>query len=145
MIVRLVAVATLLLALGMAFAYWVVLPTSIEFLQTFDSNLYDIEIQAGPYYRFAAVMILTVGLLFELPILIVGLVSLGILSSDTLRHNRRIGYGLCIVAVVLLPAADFVSMGLQALPVVALFELSIWAAVLVERRAAAADLAPGQT
>jgi sec-independent protein translocase protein TatC len=142
MVVRLVAVATALLALGMAFAYWIVLPTSLNFLLGFDSDLYNAQIQASKYYGFAAVMIFTVGLLFELPIFIVGLVRLGILSAHTLRHNRRIGYGLCIVAAVLLPGVDFVSMTLQTLPILALFEISIWAAVIAERRAAA-ELAAG--
>ena len=144
-VVRMVAVATLLLALGMAFAYWVVLPTSIHFLQNFDAELYNIEIRAREYYGFAAVMIFTVGLIFELPIFVVGLVSLGVLSSDTLRRNRRVGYGLCIVAAVLLPGTDPASMALQALPVVALFELSIWASVFFERRAAAAEPPAGET
>jgi sec-independent protein translocase protein TatC len=142
MVVRLVAVATLLLAAGMAFAYWVVLPTSVNFLLNFDDSLYNAQIQASKYYGFAAVMIFTIGLVFELPIFIVGLVQLGILSSDTLRRNRRIGYGLCIVAAVLLPGVDFVSMLLQTAPIVALFEISIWASVLVERRNAA-ELATG--
>jgi sec-independent protein translocase protein TatC len=127
----------------MAFAYWIVLPTSLDFLLGFDSEQYNAQIQASKYYGFAAVMIFTVGLLFELPIFIVGLVRLGILSSHTLRHNRRIGYGLCIVAAVLLPGVDFVSMTLQTLPIVALFEISIWASVIAERRAANAELAAG--
>jgi sec-independent protein translocase protein TatC len=143
MVVRLVAIATVLLALGMAFAYWIVLPTSLDFLLGFDSEQYNAQIQASKYYGFAAVMIFTVGLLFELPIFIVGLVRLGILSSHTLRRNRRIGYGLCIVAAVLLPGVDFVSMTLQTLPIVALFEISIWASVIAERRAANAELAAG--
>jgi sec-independent protein translocase protein TatC len=142
-VVRLVAVATALLATGMAFAYWVVLPTSIDFLLNFDDSLYNVQIRAREYYGFAAVMIFTVGLLFELPIFIVGLVRLGILSSETLRRNRRIGYGLCVVVAVLLPGVDFVSMTLQTLPILALFEVSIWASVIAERRAAAAELAAG--
>jgi sec-independent protein translocase protein TatC len=145
-VVRLVVIATLLLAAGMAFAYWVVLPTSINFLLNFDSSLYNVQIRAKEYYGFAAVMIFTIGLLFELPIFIVGLVRLGIISSQTLRRNRRIGYGLCIVAAVLLPGIDFVTMTVQTLPLVALFEISIWASVIAERRAAAAaaELAASQ-
>lgn len=143
MVVKLVAVATGLLALGMAFAYWIVLPTSLDFLLGFDREQYNAQIQASKYYGFAAVMIFTVGLLFELPIFIVGLVRLGILSAHTLRRNRRIGYGLCVVVAVLLPGVDFVSMTLQTLPILALFEVSIWASVIAERRAANAELAAG--
>ena len=118
----------------MAFAYWVILPNAIDFLLGFDAELYNENIRAKEYFGFAAALIFAVGLLFELPIFIVGLVRLGILTSATLRRNRRIGYGLSIVAAVLLPGVDFVSMALQALPIVALFEISIWAAVFFERR-----------
>jgi len=131
---HLVIVATVLLAIGMAFAYWVVLPTAIPFLLNFDSDLYNAQVRAKEYYSFAIVTILACGILFELPIFILGLVRLGIVSAARLRNNRRIGVGLCIIVVVLLPGVDFVSMGLQALPVLLLFEGSIWLSVILERR-----------
>ena len=90
--------------------------------------------RAREYYAFAAITILGCGVLFELPIFILGLVRLGIVSAAQLRRNRRIGVGLCIIAVVLLPGVDFVSMALQALPILILFESSIWAAAFFERR-----------
>jgi sec-independent protein translocase protein TatC len=133
-VVRLVVVATLLLAAGMAFAYWVVLPNAVPFLLEYDSELYNAQVRAREYYSFAAITILGCGLLFELPIFILGLVRLGIVSAARLRRNRRVGVGLCIIAVVLLPGVDFVSMALQALPILILFEASIWAAVFFERR-----------
>ena len=141
---RLVIVATVLLALGMAFAYWIVLPTAIPFLLNFDSGLYNAQVRAKDYYSFAIVTILACGILFELPIFILGLVRLGILSAARLRNNRRIGVGICIVIVVLLPGVDFVSMGLQMIPVLLLFEGSIWAAVFFEKRWAAQGVLPGE-
>jgi sec-independent protein translocase protein TatC len=133
-VMRLVAAATVLLALGMAFAYWVVLPNGIHFLLNFDSDLYNVQLRAKDYYSFAITMIVAVGVIFEMPIFILGLVRLGILSSSTLRKNRRIGFGIAIIAVVLLPGVDFVSMALQALPILALFEASIWIAAFFEKR-----------
>jgi len=143
-VVRLVIVATLLMAAGMAFAYWIVLPTAVPFLLNYDSDLYHAQVRAKEYYSFAAVTILACGILFELPIFILGLVRLGVVSAARLRNNRRIGVGLCIIVVVLLPGVDFVSMGLQALPVLILFEGSIWAAVFFERRWAAAGVLPAE-
>jgi sec-independent protein translocase protein TatC len=134
LIVRMVAAATVLLFCGMAFAYFVVLPTSISFLLAFDADLYNTELRAREYFSFAAVLILGVGAMFELPIVILGLVRLGVLTSARLRRNRRIGYGLSLIGVVLLPAVDFVTMAVQAAPVIALFELSIWLSVYFERR-----------
>ena len=139
-VVRLVIVATFLLAAGMAFAYWVVLPNAVPFLVNYDSDLYQAQVRARDYYSFAAITILGCGVLFELPIFILGLVRLGIVSAAQLRQNRRIGVGLCIVAVVLLPGVDFVSMGLQALPILILFEASIWTAIFFEKRWAAAGV-----
>ena len=143
-VVHLVIVATVLLAIGMAFAYWIVLPTAVPFLLNYDSNLYNAQVRAKEYYSFAIVTILACGILFELPIFILGLVRLGIVSAARLRNNRRIGVGLCIIVVVLLPGVDFVSMGLQALPVLLLFEGSIWAAVFFEKRWAAQGVLPGE-
>jgi sec-independent protein translocase protein TatC len=99
-------------------------------------------VRASQYYSFAAITILGCGVLFELPIFILGLVRLGIVSAAQLRSNRRIGIGLCIIAVVLLPGVDFVSMGLQALPILILFEGSIWAAAFFERRWSEAGVLP---
>jgi sec-independent protein translocase protein TatC len=141
-VVRLVVVATLLLAAGMAFAYWVVLPTAVPFLINYDSDLYNAQVRAKEYYSFAIVTILACGILFELPIFILGLVRLGIVSAASLRSNRRIGIGICIIVVVLLPGVDFVSMALQALPVLLLFEGSIWVATFFERRWAAQGVLP---
>jgi sec-independent protein translocase protein TatC len=134
-VVRLVVVATILLVAGMAFAYWVVLPNGLSFLLNYDNDLYDTgQVRARDYFSFAAAVIAGLGVLFELPIFILGLVRLGILSSQRLRRNRRIGVGIALLAVVLLPGVDFVSMALQALPILVLFEGSIWASVFFERR-----------
>ena len=136
-VARLVLAASLLFAAGMAFAYWVVLPNAMPFLLGFDSELYNIELRAREYYGFAATTIFLVGLLLELPIFILGLVRLGILSSASLRRNRRIGIGICLIGVVFLPGVDFVSMAIQSIPILILFEASIWASVFFEKRWAA--------
>lgn len=133
-IARLVGAAAVLLVCGMAFGYFVALPNILDFLLTFDAEQYDAQIRAREYFSFTSLLLLGFGVMFELPVFILGLVRLGVLSAASLRRNRRIGYGLCLIAVVLLPGVDFVSMGLQALPVLVLFELSIWLAVLMERR-----------
>lgn len=136
-VAKLVFAGTLLFAGGAAFAYWVALPAAIPFLLDFDSELYTNEIRAGPYYSFAATSIFGMGILFELPIVILALVRLGITSSAQLRRNRRIGLGLCVVAGVLLPGVDFVSTAIQTIPILLLFEVSIWVAAFFEKRWAA--------
>jgi sec-independent protein translocase protein TatC len=133
-VARLVAAATVLLLTGMAFAYFIALPNILDFLLNFDKELYNTQLRAREYFAFTSLMLLGFGVMFELPIFILGLVRLGILSSTKLRRNRRIGYGMCLIGVVLLPGVDFVSMALQSLPIVVLFEASIWLSVFFERR-----------
>ena len=91
---RLVGAATVLLRCGMAFGYFIALPNILDFLLNFDSEQYDTQIRAREYFGFTALLLLGFGVMFELPVFILGLVRLGILSSATLRRNRRIGYGL---------------------------------------------------
>ena len=136
-IARLVIVATGLLAAGMAFAYFIVLPAATPFLLGFDDELYQIEVRARDYYSFAAFTILGVGILFLLPIFLLGLVRLGVLSSAQLRKNRRIGIVVLVAISVALPGIDPVTTIMQTIPLLVLFEASIWASIYFEKRWAA--------
>lgn len=129
-----VALATALFAGGVAFCYFVVLPRALEFLTSFDEDLYDIQIRASYYYSFTAVTLLATGLAFQMPIFILALVRLRVLRASQLRKNRRIGIVLMVVFAVLLPTVDPVSLAFEIVPLMLLFELSIWMAVLLERR-----------
>jgi sec-independent protein translocase protein TatC len=138
-IARMVMVATALLAGGMAFAYFVVLPATIPFLLGYDDEIYNIQIRARDYYHFAAFTIVGVGVLFLLPVFLLGLVRLGVLSHDKLRRNRRIGIVVLVAISVALPGVDPVTTMLQTIPLLILFEASIWAAKYFEKRWAAQD------
>ena len=129
-----VLIATALLAGGLAFDYFVVLPKAITFLTNFDEELYDVQIRASYYYSFVSLSLLGMGLIFEMPIFILALVRLRVLTADRLRRNRRIGFFLIVVIAVLLPTVDPVSLVLEVLPLLVLFELSIWLATIMERR-----------
>jgi sec-independent protein translocase protein TatC len=129
-----VAFASVLLACGIAFGYWLVLPQALHFLTHYDDSLYHIQIRARDYFSFATAVLLAVGIVFELPIFVLGLVRIGILSTYTLRHNRRLGYFIVAVIAVLLPGVDPVTTTFEGIPLVILYEGSIWLAVLMERR-----------
>jgi sec-independent protein translocase protein TatC len=131
-----VLIATVLLAAGIAFGYWVVLPKAVHFLTNFDQNEFNIQIRAREYYGFVMTVLLAVGLVFELPIFMLALVRLDVISTSTLRSNRRLGYFIVAVVAVLLPGIDPVTTTLEMVPLIALYEASIWLAVLMERRAA---------
>jgi sec-independent protein translocase protein TatC len=133
-VVTLVAFATVLFVCGVLFMYYVVLPRALDFLTTYDDELYDIQIRASYYYTFVAMLLLSGGLAFLLPIVVLGLVRLRVLSSATLRRNRRIAFVVLLVAAALLPTVDPISLAFEVVPLVLLFELSIWLCVLMERR-----------
>jgi len=131
---RFVALATVLFAGGMAFAYFVILPRALDFLTNYDDELYTIQIRASYFLSFVALMIFATGLVFQLPIFVIALVRLGVLTSAQLRSNRRIGYVALLGAAILLPTVDPVSLALETVPLLVLFELSIWLSVVLERR-----------
>ena len=128
------ALASLLFATGVTFAYFVVLPAAVKFLTNYDDNLYDIQIRASYYLSFTALVLLASGLAFEMPIFILALVRIRVLSADKLRRNRRVGYVLMIVFAILLPTVDPVSLVFETVPLLILFESSIWLAQLMEKR-----------
>jgi sec-independent protein translocase protein TatC len=129
-----VVLATGLFAAGIAFGYYIVLPRALTFLTNFDEELYDIQIRANYYYSFVTAALIGMGLIFELPIFILALVRLRVLTSDRLRQNRRMAIFLAFLVAVLLPTVDIVSLAFEVVPILVLFELSIWLAVFMERR-----------
>ena len=128
------ALAMILFVCGVAFMYVVVLPRALEFLTSYDAELYDIQIRASYYYTFAAMTLLAGGLAFLMPIFILALVRLGVVTSDQLRRNRRIAFVALLVFAILLPTVDPVSLAFEVVPLVLLFEMAIWMSVFLERR-----------
>jgi sec-independent protein translocase protein TatC len=123
-------------AAGLAFGYGVLLPRAIHWLTSFDTTNFQLLLRASSYYSFVTSVLLGVVCLFELPLIVLTLVNLGVLSSSTLRRNRRKGYFIVAIVALALPGPDPVTTLLELLPMWALFEGSIWLAVLAERRAA---------
>ena len=130
----LVLFAVALGAAGLAFGYWILLPRAIHWLTNYDDTHFLHLIKASTYYSFVATVLLGIVIVFQLPLVVLGLVAIGVLSSRTLRKNRRIGYFITAVIALALPGPDPVTTFLELLPMWVLFEGSIWLAVLFERR-----------
>ena len=141
-VLGLVAFATLLGLGGLAFGYFLLLPNAVHWLTNYDTEQFNNLIQAKPYYSFVSTVLLGVVVIFEMPLVILGLVYLGVLSSASLRKHRRMGYFITAVIALGLPGPDPVTTGLELLPMWILFEGSIWLAVLVERRSPARYAVP---
>jgi sec-independent protein translocase protein TatC len=129
-----VLISTALFAVGIAFGYYLVLPRALAFLVDFDDQLYNEQIRASYYFSFVSLTLIAIALVFELPILVLALVRLRILTADRLRRTRRTGFFVMVLIAVLLPTVDPVSLVFEAVPLVLLYEASIWAAVVMERR-----------
>jgi sec-independent protein translocase protein TatC len=140
--VGLVAFATALAAAGLVFGYYVLLPRAIHFLTNYDEKHFTILIQAKAYYSFVVMVLVGIVVVFELPLVVLGLVYLGVVSSRTLRRHRRLGYFITAVIGLALPGPDPVTTALEVLPLWVLFELSIWLSWALERRQAAAIRQP---
>ena len=126
--------ATVLFAGGVAFSYFVVMPRALEFLTNFNDDVFQVQIRASYYFSFVTVTLLATGLAFQMPIFILALVRLRVLTAARLRANRRLGILFMVVFAILLPTVDPVSLALEVIPLLLLFELSIWLATVMEKR-----------
>ena len=123
-------------AAGLAFGYGILLPRAVHWLTGYDTTHFRLLIRASSYYSFVVSVLLGIVCVFELPLVVLALVGLGVLTSAGLRRNRRRGYFVVAAVALALPGPDPVTTLLELLPMWALFEGSIWLAVLAERRAA---------
>ncbi len=125
-------VATPLLAMvpvlfigGVLFGFFVVLKPALDFLLNFNPDQFTTALRARDYFSFVGLSLLAMGLLFQVPVGIIGLTRLGVVTPDQLRRNRR--YAIVAIAVVaaLLPTIDPVTLILEMVPLIILYELSI--------------------
>ena len=122
---------------GVAFGYFVALPRAVDFLLNFNDDNFDILIGAKDYYKFSIVLLLVVGLLFQIPVGVLAITRLGIVTPRQLAKNR--GYiilGVAVIAAVATPTPDPFTMLVTMLPLIVLFELSLLLARIFEKRAA---------
>jgi sec-independent protein translocase protein TatC len=118
---------------GVAFGYTVVLPPAVNFLQDFNADSFNVLVQARDYYRFSAIVLLALGLVFQVPVAILAATRLGVVTPAQLRSNRRYAILACAVLAMVLPGTDPVTMLLEMVPLVVLYELSILLAALFGR------------
>jgi sec-independent protein translocase protein TatC len=115
----------MLFVAGLAFAYFVVMPAAVHFLLNFNDNQFNVQVRARDYYSFFSMTEIACGLVFQLPLAIIAITRLGIVSVEQLRRNRRYAYLAISIIAAALPGVDPVSMLLEMVPLLALYELSI--------------------
>lgn len=121
----LVILTPILFVAGVLFGYFVVAPAALQFLLNFNDSQFNVQVRASEYYGFFASTLIACGVVFEVPVAILGAVRVGITSVENLRRKRRYAYLVCAVAAAALPGVDPVSMLLETAPLIVLYELSI--------------------
>jgi sec-independent protein translocase protein TatC len=129
----------LMFAGGVVFGYFILIPPAIRFLTTFGSDIATPQIKIGNYVSVVTRLLLAIGLVFEMPVVSTFLARLGIVSSQWLASKRKIAIILAFVlAAIITPTFDPINQSLVAVPLVLLYELSIWLARLVQKKKAEA-------
>lgn len=110
---------------GAAFGYFVIIPAALKFLLHFNADEFNTQIRARDYYGFVVLTMISAGVVFQLPVGVLGAVRMGLTTPEKLRHVRRYAYLACAVVAAALPGVDPVSMLIEMVPLVLLYELSI--------------------
>lgn len=141
-ILPLIIVACLLFALGVAFGYYL-LYGMIQVLTALFGPQLNYLPSASDYISFVTFFLLATGISFEMPVVLYALVQLGILSTDTMRRQRKYFYfGMFVFAEIVTPVADpIVAPMTIMLPLVVLYEITVFFARLAEKRRAPTEMA----
>lgn len=128
--------ASILFLSGVAFGYFIITPLSLRFLAGYNvSNAIQNMFTIDSYISSVATLTLATGVVFQLPILVYIVASLGFLTPKLMRNSRRYAIVIIlIIAAVVTPTPDALTMTVVAIPLLFLYELSIIVAGVVERR-----------
>jgi sec-independent protein translocase protein TatC len=134
-VVPFVLSSSLLFISGVLFGYFIVLPPAFEFFVSFNNQYLQAMISFGDYLSLFVTFLLGFGLSFELPIFIFFLAKLGIVNAKMLSKQRRYAILIIfIVAAILTPSPDALSQILMAIPLMFLYEISIFVAKFAEKK-----------
>jgi sec-independent protein translocase protein TatC len=135
----LLALVPVLFIGGVLFGWFIVIPAALEFLLDFNQDQFQNEIRAREYYGFLALTLISIGVMFQIPVGVLAAVRIGLVTPEKLRKNRRYAIVIIAVAAMLLPGVDPVTMLIEMVPLLVLFELSILLASLFGRPSPEAD------
>ena len=110
---------------GVVFCYFVVLTPALHFLLNFNADEFNTQVRARDYYSFVTLLMLAMGLGFQIPVGVLAACKLGITSAEKLRRNRRYAIVVIVVLASLLPTLDPITLILESIPFYLLYELSI--------------------
>ena len=132
---RILPAVTIMFLGGVAFAYYVALPPALNFLQNFMANVAEPQIRISNYINIVTRLIVSVGIVFETPIIIMLMARMGLISPQWLARRRRLWIVLSfIIAALITPTFDPINQTIIAIPLIILLELSIILARFVYKK-----------
>ncbi|MDP4083543.1 MAG: twin-arginine translocase subunit TatC [Bacillota bacterium] len=123
-----------LFILGLAFGYLVIFPMVYKFLVNLGGNMFVTSFTVDRYFRFIMNMTIPFGILFELPVVVMFLTSLGIINPYVLSKIRKYAYFVLVIVAVVITPPDFMSDFVVTLPLLLLYEISINLSKFVYRK-----------
>ena len=135
--------ASLLFVMGILFGYYIIAPLSVNFLTNYKiSDIIENTITIDSYLSSVATLTLGTGIVFELPVIIFILSKLGIMTPQFMRAQRRYAVVIIfVIAAIVTPTPDILTMLTVSLPLFLLYEVSIWVSGVVYRKKQAAEKA----
>ena len=112
-------------SVGLAFGFFLVTPAILNVLLSIGDDLFNTQLTAQNYLSFVINTTIPIAILFEFPVIVAFLTSLGILTPNFLTRNRRYAYFILIVIAVIITPADFISDIVMSIPLILIYEISI--------------------
>jgi len=121
---------------GSLFAYYIVFPFGFKFFVGFGNDFIRPMLSLKEYLSFSMKLLIAFGVIFELPIFMFFLAKIGMVSSEILKKKRKYALLLVFVVAAIFTPPDVVTQGLMALPLMLLYEISIWVVKAGEKKQA---------
>jgi sec-independent protein translocase protein TatC len=129
-----IPLAVMLFIGGMLFGYKFLLPSTIKFLLDCGNDFMKANLSGSDYFSFIGTLLLTIGLLFELPLVLIALSRINIVNCKMLKNKRKFAIMVSLITVAFVsPSLDAVTFILVTMPIIALYEISIWCIYLLEK------------
>ncbi len=125
-----------LFVLGVAFGWYLVLPPALHFLLTFGGNEFVVQLRASEYLQFITMLMIAMGIIFEMPAIMYTLAKMRIVTSSFMRRTWRFAVVLLALVAAVLPGADPVSFVFEFVPLLVLYALSYLLVRAVDRNRA---------
>jgi len=122
-----IPISFFLFLVGISFGYFIMFPLMLNFMSDINQSIGATEMYGmNQYFTFMFNLIIPIGIVFEMPVVILFLTKLGIVTPASLKKMRKIAYFILVVVGVLISPPDFISDILIIIPLLLLFEISIW-------------------